>query len=472
MEIKSITLENFQSHVKTVIEPAPAGKLTVIVGPSDSGKTAIIRALRWLFCNVPQGTDFINVRAGAARVAVDYADGRRVVRERHSRNYNRYAVDEQKFEGFGSGVPLEVQEATGVRPVTIGDLEFNLNLAEQLDGPFLGKSVSAGARAKVLGKLAGTEEIDYAQKQLNTDLYRRRQEEKSLAAEIAELEEQIRQFDYLPALAERIAQLERLAAQIKAALERRERLICAGMKVRQVDEQTQETELVIWRWRGIETAAQTADRAEGIIAKKEAVCRKKRELFAAEEAISRNAETVRRWRGLARAEESHAAAAAAAGRRQAFVKLKNGLERIQNAIALTEYAVNALAGIEQAGETVSAAGEKAKRRELLLNIDEKLQRVNSCIELFAGVCRRWAGTGEAETLLQKAEAAAAQKEKIAALAGRLGRMNALIQKEKGNVVFWENRTGELEGAYRDQLAAVGVCPLCGSKIQKPLKEAI
>ncbi|MGB9903674.1 MAG: AAA family ATPase [Desulfotomaculales bacterium] len=471
MEIKSITLENFQSHVKTLIEPAPAGKLTVIVGPSDSGKTSIIRALRWLFYNVPQGTDFINVRASAARVAVEYAGGRRVVRERHSRNYNRYTVDEQKFEGFGSGVPLEVQEATGVRPVTIGDLEFNLNLAEQLDGPFLGKSVSTGARAKVLGKLAGTEEIDYAQKQLNTDLYRRRQEEKALTAEIAGLEEQIKEFDYLPALAKRIAGLERLVAQIKAALERRERLICTRKKLWQINEQIWEADVTVRRWRNIEAAAQTAGRAEGILAKKEVICRKRQELLAIEEAINRSAETIRRWRGLAQAEENYVAAASAASRRQVLAKLKGGFERIQDAITLAEYAINMLTGIEQAEETASAAGEKVKRREMLLNIDEKLQRINSYIELFTGICRRWAGTDEAETLLQKTEAAAAQREKVAVLAGKLSQMNVLIQKEKGNVVFWENRTRELEGAYRDQLASLGICPLCGSKIQK-LKEVV
>lgn len=476
MEIRAIEICDFQSHRRTAIEPAPAGKLTVIIGPSDSGKTAVIRALRWLFYNVPQGTDFINVKTNTAKVTLTFADGCQVVRERHRKLYNRYHIFDgqawHSFEGFGNTVPFEVQEVTGVRPVTIGDLEFNLNLAEQLDGPFLGKSVSAGARAKVLGKLAGTEEIDYAQKQLNTDLYRRRQEEKALAAEIAGLEEQIKEFDYLPALAERISRLERLAAQIKADLERREKLICAGKKLRQVDDQTQEAELTIWRWRGIETAAQTVDRAEDLLAKKEAVCRKRRELLAAEEAISRSAETVRRWQGLAQAEESYAAAAGAAGRRQVLAKLKGGLERIQDAIALTEYAVNALAGIEQAGETVSAAGEKAKRRKTLLDINEKLQRVNSCIELFTDVRRRWAGTDKAEALLRKAEAAAARREKVAALAGRFAQINVLIQKTKGNIVFWENRTGELEGAYRDQLAAVGICPLCGSKIQKPLKEAI
>ena len=64
--IKSIELQNFQSHVKTIIEPAGPGFLTVITGPSDSGKTAIIRALKWLLYNQPQGAEF--TRTGCSMV--------------------------------------------------------------------------------------------------------------------------------------------------------------------------------------------------------------------------------------------------------------------------------------------------------------------------------------------------------------------------------------------------------------------
>ena len=42
--ITRITLENYMSHARTVIEPA--GGLTVIVGPNNCGKSAIASALR------------------------------------------------------------------------------------------------------------------------------------------------------------------------------------------------------------------------------------------------------------------------------------------------------------------------------------------------------------------------------------------------------------------------------------------
>ncbi|MFR9297315.1 MAG: AAA family ATPase, partial [Aedoeadaptatus pacaensis] len=43
--IEKIILVNFQSHVYS--ELSLSRGVNVIVGPSDSGKTAIMRALRW-----------------------------------------------------------------------------------------------------------------------------------------------------------------------------------------------------------------------------------------------------------------------------------------------------------------------------------------------------------------------------------------------------------------------------------------
>ena len=45
MAIESLSLHNFQCHEHLDIAFDP--QLTTIVGPSDVGKTAILRALKW-----------------------------------------------------------------------------------------------------------------------------------------------------------------------------------------------------------------------------------------------------------------------------------------------------------------------------------------------------------------------------------------------------------------------------------------
>lgn len=226
--IASISIKDFQSHVDTTINFAPDGQLTVIVGPSDSGKTAAFRALRWVAYNEPAGIDYIRVGATKARVSINMADGRTVTRER-SKSANRYTIiepgqDNVILEGFGTSVPLEVQQVLGIVPVQIGEMNFNLNLAEQLQGPFLGGSIPATQKAKVLGKLAGTEEVDLASKQLGTDLYRRRQAEKQYRQDVADLEDTISRYDYLEPLGETIDTVSALLTEVKAADARKTRL--------------------------------------------------------------------------------------------------------------------------------------------------------------------------------------------------------------------------------------------------------
>ncbi|NLI12500.1 MAG: AAA family ATPase [Peptococcaceae bacterium] len=524
VEIERIEIFDFQSHHRTVLEPAPAGQLTVIAGPSDSGKTAIIRALRWLYYNTPQGTDFINVKTNTAKIAITFTDGRQVTRERHRKNYNRYNIFEGEkwhtYEGFGAGVPLEVQEVTGVRPVTIGDLELNLNLAEQLDGPFLGKSVSAGARAKVLGKLAGTEEIDYAQKQLNTDLYRRRQEEKALAAEIAGLEEQIKEFDYLPALAERIEALDQVVAKIKAARECRQKLAGAREQLRQVNSEMEAAQTMISRWRHVELAEYTVAGAEKATAGAGGLKRAKVRLQAAEEGMRQSAGIIERWRGLEEAKAKAAEASEHIGRRQSLAGLKatlkatlenietaagikdrwagtenadeltseaeqinrrratvsrlgGSLKHTEAAIQTSEQARIRWAGAEEAEKLAAAVAVDMARREKLSGLESLLRQVKDAITLAERTRRRWVKTPEAESLLQEAASAQAQQGKIIELAAKLRQVDGEARRARGAAVLWEQRVGDLEGAYKDELLAAGRCPLCGNDIKiEKLKEVV
>lgn len=55
--IKKVIIENFQSHKYSVIDFNEG--LNAIVGPTDSGKTAVFRSLKWVLYNEPQGDYFI-----------------------------------------------------------------------------------------------------------------------------------------------------------------------------------------------------------------------------------------------------------------------------------------------------------------------------------------------------------------------------------------------------------------------------
>jgi exonuclease SbcC len=234
--IKKIQLVNFQSHKNSILELAPPGQLTVIVGPSDNGKTATIRGVKLLATNNPTGTDYIRIGENETQVSADMADDTKVTRQRTRGGVNRYLLApegraKQTFESFGTGVPLEIQQALEISPINIGDMTFNLNLSEQLDGPFLGNSVPVTAKAKVLGKLSGVEEVDHANKTLGTDIYRERREKEAAENQVQHLTKQIEAYGYLDELGPMIEAVEKHVVGLKAKLEKRKALMDLKIKL-------------------------------------------------------------------------------------------------------------------------------------------------------------------------------------------------------------------------------------------------
>lgn len=420
--IKSIELQNFQSHVKTIIEPAGSGFLTVVTGPSDSGKTAIIRALKWALYNQPQGAEFTRTGASIVRVGVKFADGVTVIRERTAAT-NRYKIihhanEPQVFEGFGSSVPLEVQEITGVRTVKIADQEILLNLSEQLDPPFLGqKSTTAPARAKILGKLAGTEEIDVAGAGVGKDLYRRGQDEKRLDSEIEELEKRIGEFKWVEELGERIAKLERLLAGIK---ERQELLATLEEK-----------------------------RAE--------LLRIQTEMNAAQKILEL-------WAVLPRVEVAVKEAEVAAVRCKTLKTLDMKLTDIRYGIEEAQEMIYRLRGLEAVENIAQQTGEGVARIKLLHNLNIKLGLINE----KATFCRadlespRVAHLEQLVAAVKNTEDAAARAGELAISKGRLNEIAASKAQVKRILQQWEEKLPDLQQKYLETLMAAGMCPLCGS----------
>lgn len=195
LTITSVAIKGFQSHKESSFNLSPG--LTVITGPSDAGKTAVIRALRWLAFNEPQGEGFLYTIRNAdgsikdqeeqAEVTVYFDNGVNITKTRRKGKttyvHSLYPEPWEKAE-----VPPEIKDTLGLVKQTYGDnFETCLNFAFQLDPPFL-LSETGGTGAKVLGKLAGTEVVDKAIGTVNKRTHNTR-------TELAQAEKQIGQLD-------------------------------------------------------------------------------------------------------------------------------------------------------------------------------------------------------------------------------------------------------------------------------------
>lgn len=221
-QIKKIVLENFQSHHYTEI--ALTAGLNVFVGPSDSGKSAILRGLRWVLFNQPRGSDYIRVGADRCRVAITMSDGVTIVRER-STSINRYTLispegAEQVFEGFGGGIPQEILEAHGMHPLKLDhDWELPIQLGAQLEAPFL-LSESGAVKAKTIGRVSGAHIIDLALNQTASDGRALNAEIKSAQSQAEKLGKHLEEYADLDQMKEKLDHAQSLYNNVRSIRQR------------------------------------------------------------------------------------------------------------------------------------------------------------------------------------------------------------------------------------------------------------
>lgn len=123
--LEKIRLRNFQAHQDLKISFDP--HITTIIGPSDVGKSSVMRAIRWTVLNKPSGESFISEGKEFASVLLVLDSGRRIQRRR-GRGRNEYLLDKEKFAAFGNcKVPEPIASV-----LNMGDINFQ----GQFDAPF------------------------------------------------------------------------------------------------------------------------------------------------------------------------------------------------------------------------------------------------------------------------------------------------------------------------------------------------
>jgi DNA repair exonuclease SbcCD ATPase subunit len=215
--IEKVILENFQSHKYSVLEFDD--QLNVILGPSDSGKTAILRGIRWALYNEPSGDYFIREGEQECSVTIVFNDGTKIKRYR-SKSKNAYFLydsdnNETKFEGFGTSVPYEITEKIGIKKILLdSDLSKAINLSDQLEGAFL-LSEKTSTRASSIGRLVGVNIIDDALREALRDSRNLSNAKKNIEDSINKLEDELLEYDYLEELNNNLNHIDDIRKQIK-----------------------------------------------------------------------------------------------------------------------------------------------------------------------------------------------------------------------------------------------------------------
>lgn len=218
--IKSIALRNFQGHEHSKLEMHPG--VNVIVGETDSGKTSIIRALKWLVTNrvsrLKSSQDPVRrvdgkpVKEG---VEVVIETDRGIVKRVRKKGFNGYVIDGEEYQDLGGKLPGDLPKVLDLQEI---------NLQESYK-PYYLITDSPGQIARTISDTLGTGDADVA-----VALARKAQEGirgsiKSLTVEIAESEAVLGKLAFVDELEPKVGHIEESVGHLEKARDRLDRLM-------------------------------------------------------------------------------------------------------------------------------------------------------------------------------------------------------------------------------------------------------
>lgn len=263
--IEKIVLENFQSHKKSEYELKQG--LNVFIGKSSSGKSAIQRALAWVYENDGSNPrNYIRIGEDYAKVSIYLSNGFIISRlvEAKKSGKNGYEVfnpmdGETQYYNTKS-LPL-IQEYLGFNYLQIDEKKsVPLNFQKQgMSWFMIGDGFTNSDRAKIIGAVYQTHYVDAVIKDFEAHTKKITSSIKEKKEDIQKIEGEIEKYDHLPQLEKTIQEVEQRLAKLQALQERVDQAKAIVQEREQIEKQIENDEKLIQSLQFIPIAEQRFD---------------------------------------------------------------------------------------------------------------------------------------------------------------------------------------------------------------------
>lgn len=179
---------------------------TILQGPSNSGKSSVIKAIENTIFN-QSGTT--NVRQGQSNYKVGIKKGDNTVSLIKGKN-SKYKINENIYEKFGVGQLTEVADILNIRETILGGEKVRLNFSKQLSYPFL-LDKTPGQLYKFIVDSSESESLSNVLKDINKDI---KTSEKSIVQNEAQLDLLINQQSQLQSNLKNSSEIIKISNQI------------------------------------------------------------------------------------------------------------------------------------------------------------------------------------------------------------------------------------------------------------------
>jgi exonuclease SbcC len=217
--ITQIRLENFQDHEDSTMDFVSG--INLIVGSSDAGKSAILRAINFVFHNNLKGDSFIRHGSSECRVTIKFSDGVEVTRIKGG-DVNSYTLtdlegDKHTFAKIGTSVPDEIKKHLGQPP--LDDKKRPISYADQMSNLFL-VDLSSTDLPRTLSELTGIQNLQTAAETLSKNARSFDRIIKDKTDKITKLENDLEEYSYVAKDLEAIEEIEAQLTKINSKIEK------------------------------------------------------------------------------------------------------------------------------------------------------------------------------------------------------------------------------------------------------------
>lgn len=464
--IEKVILENFQSHKYTELEFDK--NLNVIVGPSDQGKSAIIRGIKWALFNEPSGDYFVREGEKECSVSVFFSDKTKIKRYR-SKSKNLYYLydkddNEKIYEGFGTNVPEEIIKSIGIEKIYLDGKQSNsVNISDQLEGPFL-ISEKTVTRANAVGRLVGVNIVDEAISSTLKDVRSLNITRRSLEDQLNSMNDSLKQYDYLDDLRITIGSLEYVKNNIKTSKNKLEKLKELKDKYNYNKSEIFKLKQLYEQLSNINNVEYINEKLNTKIYKYKIIKEKHIHLSNIKSDISHNNIIVNSLQDIGKINQTFMRLSSEIKTHEILKNLNIKYKKYIEDYNYNKRIIDNLQGIDDLNAKTILIDKYARRISSLLNLKIKIEDLNKRIAVGSSYLEKFSDINEIDKFITKIN------QKIILLSKLINIREKYEKVYKDSYITSENITKEkkemdnLLVEYKNLLKKFEVCPLCLNKI--------
>lgn len=472
--ITKVILKNFQSHEYSELEFTQG--LNVILGQSDSGKTAIIRGIKWALYNEPKGDFF--VREGEKETSVEIFFSNNVILKRiRLASKNIYELTDsfgklQRFESFGNIVPPQIYEEIQMSSYTnFTSSKSMLNIAEQLDGPFLIQD-SPYERAKAIGKLNDVDILDVAYSDLKSDLLSLNSELKNKINLKNEAQAELDSLNFLEDYEKRLENLKKIKEIFLKNNDFLLRLIDYKRQAENIESELEKERDIINKFKKLEEANTIFTEAINKKSKLKELINLRNDFIYNSKEIEKNEELLKKLENLEFIKNINKKSNEINQVFLDLISLKNQILNLERTINLTKEKIRSLKNLEKIQIILSDLENRNKNFNDFLEIKKRLSVLNEKFKIADKFLKGYEKLDESFKLFKKLEKNIYVYNKLIQINEDLSKIRIDIESEKLKIEFISRDYKKNLEEYRKIYNQLDFCPFCYSKIDENTKNHI